>query len=663
MQTSYPGVYVQELPSSVHTIIGVPTSIAAFVGFPALGPANEAVQIFGWSDYERVFGGLDGSELSYAVYSYYQNGGGEAYAVRAISPGDIKAVAAFAAASTQKPAPAPPAKAPPPPPPPSGPPPTTRPGPLAMPAVWAASPGLWGNNVYVYVDPVPAPSAAVGQFAFRAYQAVKGGNGVYTAVGRGVKLSGVTLVKGPNFVSDQLANLDTPLVAFSDPMNPDSDATDNAVPDVTGTLGVLFDPTKATTTQAKTLTVSASGGIAPPLPKSEVTLPAFADGHAGAAALAAHLGGDPVFGKYQPQVQVIKGPNGQIQLRVILNAFGGAGLVLQFSGDPATALGLTGGSANVQAYRLQQGSDPADLSGETLLGDQLDRTGVYALDTVDIFNLLCLPDLRTLSGGDHLMAAGGAAEYCQRRRAVFICDLPQGNVTLANAQVWAMTGAPDLGNAYTSYAAAYWPEPIIPDPLKNGLPRQVAVSGFMAGIYGQTDNSRGVWKAPAGIAASLSGAEDLAYVMNDAQNGTINPLGLNAMRKFPVYGIVPWGARTLQGADEEASQWKYIPVRRTALYIEESLYRGLKWAVFEPNAAPLWSSIRLNVTAFLQNMFTQGAFAGTSPKSAYFVSCDATTTTPYDIDAGIVNVIVGFAPLEPAEFVILSIQQMAQPGS
>ena len=120
-----------------------------------------------------------------------------------------------------------------------------------------------------------------------------------------------------------------------------------------------------------------------------------------------------------------------------------------------------------------------------------------------------------------------------------------------------------------------------------------------------------------------------------------------------------WGARSLDGADALASEWKYIPVRRLALYLEESLFRGLQWVVFEPNDEPLWSQIRLNVGAFMHNLFRQGAFQGTSPRDAYFVKCDNETTTQNDINLGIVNVIVGFAPLKPAEFVILKIQQMA----
>ena len=143
------------------------------------------------------------------------------------------------------------------------------------------------------------------------------------------------------------------------------------------------------------------------------------------------------------------------------------------------------------------------------------------------------------------------------------------------------------------------------------------------------------------------------------ENGDLNQLGINCLRAFPVYGRLVWGSRTLEGADRLASEWKYLPVRRTALYIEESLYRGLKWVVFEPNDEPLWSQIRLNVGAFMHNLFRQGAFQGMTPKDAYFVKCDKETTTQNDINLGIVNIWVGFAPLKPAEFVILHIQQMA----
>jgi phage tail sheath protein FI len=167
-----------------------------------------------------------------------------------------------------------------------------------------------------------------------------------------------------------------------------------------------------------------------------------------------------------------------------------------------------------------------------------------------------------------------------------------------------------------------------------------------------------VWKAPAGIGAVLNGVQNMTYQMTDAENGVLNPLGLNCFRTFPVYGPVLWGARTLLGADAEASEWKYVPIRRVALFIESSLYQGTQWVVFEPNDEPLWSSIRLNIGSFMQNLFIQGYFQGQTPAQAYFVKCDSETTTQTDIDNGVVNIVVGFAPLYPAEFVVIQIQQM-----
>jgi hypothetical protein len=128
---------------------------------------------------------------------------------------------------------------------------------------------------------------------------------------------------------------------------------------------------------------------------------------------------------------------------------------------------------------------------------------------------------------------------------------------------------------------------------------------------------------------------------------------------MPPAGRIVWGSRTLKGNDQLASQWKYVPIRRLALYIEESLYRGTKWVVFEPNDQPLWAQIRLNVGSFMHNLFRQGAFQGSTPREAYLVKVDKETTTQNDIDLGIVNIVVGFAPLKPAEFVILKIQQLA----
>jgi len=186
-----------------------------------------------------------------------------------------------------------------------------------------------------------------------------------------------------------------------------------------------------------------------------------------------------------------------------------------------------------------------------------------------------------------------------------------------------------------------------------------SASGTLAGIFANTDAQRGVWKAPAGTNAVLGGASGLTVTLNDGENGQLNEIGVNCLRTFPIIGSVVWGSRTLNGADVLADDYKYIPVRRFVLFLEQSLYQGTQWVVFEPNDEPLWAQIRLNVGAFMQTLFVQGAFQGSSASQAYFVKCDNETTTQNDINNGVVNIIVGFAPLKPAEFVVLQIQQIA----
>jgi phage tail sheath protein FI len=208
-------------------------------------------------------------------------------------------------------------------------------------------------------------------------------------------------------------------------------------------------------------------------------------------------------------------------------------------------------------------------------------------------------------------------------------------------------------------AALFFPRLRQPNPQKDNQLEDFASCGAVAGIFSRTDVQRGVWKAPAGLEATLRGVPALSVPLTDPENGELNPLGINCLRVMPPAGRVIWGSRTLQGDDRFASEWKYIPVRRTALFIEESLYRGTQWVVFEPNDEPLWAMIRLNVGAFMHNLFRQGAFQGSSPREAYFVKCDKETTTQTDINLGIVNIVVGFAPLKPAEFVIIKIQQIA----
>ncbi|CAB3803425.1 hypothetical protein LMG28688_05786 [Paraburkholderia caffeinitolerans] len=318
--------------------------------------------------------------------------------------------------------------------------------------------------------------------------------------------------------------------------------------------------------------------------------------------------------------------------------------------DTATPSPLIGGLDGTVLAPASTSSMPAGAFETAVLPGS--GVGVDLLEHVDLFNLLCVPGeadpatLSTLEG------------FCHDHRAMLIADCYQ-DATFKTLQTSQGPPVQITAGDNAANAAFYFPWISAPDPLMSNQPGIFPPCGFMAGIYARTDSTRGVWKAPAGTEASLTGVLGVSQPLNDIENGTLNPTAVNCIRNFSVYGTVVWGARTLQGNDQIGSEWKYIPVRRMALYIEESLYRALKWVVFEPNDNPLWSEIRLNVGAFMQNLFRQGAFQGQTPQDAYFVKCDNETTTQNDINLGIVNIAVGFAPLKPAEFVVIQIQQMA----
>jgi phage tail sheath protein FI len=335
--------------------------------------------------------------------------------------------------------------------------------------------------------------------------------------------------------------------------------------------------------------------------------------------------------------------------------------------DPAvparfTAFPDTGADSGVDGDQLEADLVPAAEDG----------TGVYALARGDLFNLLCIPPVLPASdaGAGRVLGAvakGRAAAFCEDHRALFIVDphpdwTAPSQITAGGTQLSTYIGG--IGSDDRKNAAIYFPYLRAPDPLQADAIAEFPPSGAVAGVMARTDATRGVWKAPAGLDAGVGGILELKAKLTDGENGIVNPLGVNCLRTFPTSGSVIWGSRTLAGADALASEWKFVPVRRTALFIEESLYRGTQWVVFEPNDAPLWAQIRLNIGAFLNVLFRQGAFAGTTPRQAYFVKCDAETTTQDDINLGIVNIVVGFAPLKPAEFVVIKLQQMAgQTGS
>lgn len=294
-----------------------------------------------------------------------------------------------------------------------------------------------------------------------------------------------------------------------------------------------------------------------------------------------------------------------------------------------------------------------DVNDFTGSGKEDKKEGFYALKKADLFNILCIPPY--LSSGDvDKSLISTAASYCEQRRAMFLIDPP----TSWTDKDAAKSGVADIGTN-SKNAALFFPRLKQPNPERDNQIEDFVPCGAVAGVFARTDTQRGIWKAPAGLEATLVGVPQLSVALNDAENGELNPLGINCLRTMPAAGRIVWGARTREGDDRLASEWKYIPVRRTALFIEESLYRGTHWAVFEPNDEPLWAQLRLNIGAFMNNLFRQGAFQGRTAREAYLVKCDSETTTQNDINLGIVNIVVGFAPLKPAEFVVIKLQQLA----
>lgn len=278
------------------------------------------------------------------------------------------------------------------------------------------------------------------------------------------------------------------------------------------------------------------------------------------------------------------------------------------------------------------------------------------LDKVDIFNLLVIPGVTDAS------VWPAALDFCDEKLAFYVMD-PAPNWSADDTYISSgMTKVADhvgLVPHDSPNGALYFPYLKTVDPL-TGRTVEQPPSGFVAGVMARTDTNRGVWKAPAGFETAIrntTGVVDSGK-MTDMRHGTVNPLGVNVLRSFPGTGTVVWGTRTL-GTSSALEQWRYVPVRRMALFIEQSLLRNLGWVVFEPNDEPLWSAIRISIEDFMLSLFRQSAFQGRTPSEAFIVQCDHITTTDNDIALGRVNIVVGFRPLKPAEFVVIKISQLA----
>ena len=653
VKPTYPGVYIEEIPSGVRTIIGVATSVAAFVDSFQRGPLNEAVQVFNSGEFEAEFGGLHtDSEASYGVQQFFQNGGSEAWIVRVATTGDANpANNAVASSDTLQDAP----------------------GGNDVLMVTAGrrirgesaeNPGRWGDALQVEIDYDTSDPATLFNLTVRE---------IVTQGGRRVVLRtethrNLTMTAGAPNNAIEKVNEGSRLVQLSRqnawPLNrPAPNGTFGAALPLVPVIpadGSSFSVDPGTGAINCTLDYGAAAPTSYPELRPFIEQAIRAEANSAAVLALAEPARSTVRALLSgASVRLIGRGTAASPFHFLLLAGVGAGstpaATLTIGGASAAALGLNV-TPNVQQYQLGGGQDgTVPVSGNTLIGVRNDKTGLFALEDVDLFNVLCIPRAADLAPTDMQAVYSAAEAYCEERRAFLIVDIEADVIDLDDMQTWLSQNE----SLRHRNAAVYFPRTLVPDPLNENRLRSIGVSGTIAGLYARTDASRGVWKAPAGTDARLRNVQSLVYLLTDPQNGALNPLGVNCLRTFPVYSTVCWGARTLDGADQIASEWKYIPVRRFTLFLEESLYRGSKWVVFEPNDEPLWAQIRLNIGAFLANLFRQGAFQGTTPRDAYFVKCDKETTTQNDIDQGIVNIVVGFAPLKPAEFVIIKIQQIA----
>ena len=626
---TYPGVYVEEIPSGVRTITGVATSITAFVGRALRGPVNKAILINSFGDFERRFGGLWlQSQLGYAVRDFFLNGGSQAIIVRLFAPsyGDDSeretaeaAAAAVAAAATGSDvtlaAKAAKDKADTYP---------TEPAKRAAAAVAAAADaaskasGATVDTVTAAAKAAAVPARAPLTIAELNLQAAYEGRWGGKLRGEISKSGTAELAAALGVTQDDLFNL---TVRDASPGGASETYLNLTVVESARRVDRILESASALVRVKGSLPASVSAG-------TDAVGTAEKAVAASKAALDQKTKEGAAESVLAPLREDLQNKQGDLDAK--------------YAAADAAA------------------SDGAALGAIDFLPDQgLElKLGLYALEQADLFNQLCIPPYKTSDGASfdaEAIVLSAATVYCEQRRAMHLIDPPSDWKDMDAAR----SGFDTFADPKSRNAALFFPRLRQPNLLRNNAVENFAPCGAIAGVFARTDTNRGVWKAPAGLDTVLVGVPQLSVPLTDAENGELNKLGINCLRSMPVSGRVVWGSRTLRGADQLADEYKYIPVRRTALFIEESLFRGLKWVVFEPNDEPLWAQIRLNVGAFMHNLFRQGAFQGSSPRDAYFVRCDKDTTTQNDINLGVVNVLVGFAPLKPAEFVVLRLQQIA----
>lgn len=624
----HPGVYVEEIPSGAKPIEGVSTSVAALVGYTTEGPIGEATLVHSWDEFKAAFGAIHSvtDHLALAAFNFFLNGGRDAYIAR---------LAQNALAST-------------------------------LPAL--KMPGrVGGAAAAVNVLAIAAKSAGAAGNSLRVRVTANDGYHFKLEVSKVDGAETALLESFPNLSMDTSdpgyvltvvnGNSKTITVDLSSQLKATPATYYKNATSVSGDLTALTW-TNVLAGMALTLNIDNLGA-------KTITL--------GAAPGGTYDSGAEVAAAIQALVRALGDAYATFTCAFAANALtltsgsdSAASSVLVRPGTLATLLKL-GKSAGGTEIHGTQDVVPKVMAGMEALtgGDDGDPPGLddytaffSKLKKVRDVNILLLPGQAMPKDGSGNPVIDAGISHCEAMGSrMLLVDPPQGLELDQGATVDA------LGLPTSTYTALYYPWVKMANPFYNrdsnpNVPTTltVAPSPFAAGIWARTDGTRGVWKAPAGVEATVRGMAGLEYTIEDGDQDQLNPLGVNCLRKLPSYGAVVWGTRTL--STKANPEWRYVPVRRTAIYIESSIYNGIQWAVFEPNDHRLWSSLRANVGAFMDGLFRAGAFQGQKASDAYFVRCGlGDTMTQDDIDRGQVIAIVGFAPLKPAEFVIVRIQQ------
>jgi len=650
---SYPGVYVEEVSSGVRPITPASTSTAAFLGQAEKGLIGEAVRIFNFTEFQNLYGGfLSDSYLAHSVYQYFNNGGSICYIVRVansdVATADVTLLDQGGTAQDSL-------------------------------TISAVSPGAWGNhlelvvsagtkdaenefNLELYVDDATSPVERFENLSMVAGTA----NYVENVLSGAVNIRASVNQANSNATGRTSVGANSPTVPLSgsrtrcqiningdgfQEINLQGAVDDGTVADLNSEANVAI----AIQAQVQGLTAQRASTDQNAFDSFACSFsPDPADASVSRFVLTCGTTGVASSVNIASAIDAPNDCSALLKLGTLnggTEILGGAVTRPQFNGvDGATARYFVGDNpVNSQVSAVTLGSDGTAVTTDQPYIDALD-----ALDPLDDVSLIAVPGI----GSPNVVGAG--MNYCERRPlsdCFFIGDMGQDVDTVGEAQSFVGSLSPK-----NSYGAVYVPWIGMLDPTGvSSDPIAVPPSGYVAGMYGKTDASRGPWKAPAGTGAGLAGSTSLVTNFTDTQHGLMNPdpYNINVIRQFAAAGRVIWGSRTISNDAE----WRYIPVRRTAIMMRVSIYRGIQWAVFEPNDQELWDQLRLNINAFMMSLYRRGAFQGSTPDQAFFVKCDSETTPQADIDSGIVNVLIGFAPLKPAEFVVVKISQKAGQSS